>query len=94
MASYLPFRKEAPKRLVLRSNMIVATTAFVKDAVDEETGDSADDILALAIVPTEVVDDALEKLEYVENNIGVNPSKSRHKKKSRITLLFFLFSWS
>ena len=45
MAGYLPFKKEAPKRLVLRSNMIVATTAFVKDAVDEETGDSADDIL-------------------------------------------------
>ena len=81
MAGYLPFRKEAPKRLVLRSNMIVATPALVKDAVDEETGDSADDILALAIVPTEVVDDALEKLEYVENNIGVEPSKSRHKKK-------------
>ena len=81
MAGYLPFRKEAPKRLVLRSNMIVATTAFVKDVVDEETGDSADDILALAIVPTEVVDDALEKLEYVENDISVKPSKSRHKKK-------------
>ena len=81
MAGYLPFRKEAPKRLLLRCNMTVATTAFVKDAVDEETGDSADDILALAIVPTEVVDDALEKLEYVENNIGVEPSKSRHKKK-------------
>ena len=81
MAGYLPFRKEAPKRLLLRCNMTVATTAFVKDVVDEETGDSADDILALAIVPTEVVDDALEKLEYVENNIGVKHSKSRHKKK-------------
>ena len=80
MAGYLPFRKEAPKRLVLRSNMIVATTAFVKDAVDEETRDSAD-ILASAIVPTEVVDDALEKLEYVENDISVKPSNFRHKKK-------------
>ena len=80
MAGYLPFKKEAPKRLVLRNNMIVATTAFVKDAVDEETRDSAD-ILASAIVPTEVVDDALEKLEYVENDISVKPSNFRHKKK-------------
>ena len=81
MAGYLPFRKEAPKRLVLGSNMIVATTAFVKDAVDEETGDSADDILALAVVPTEVVDDTLEKLEYVENDISAKPSIFRRKKK-------------
>ena len=80
MAGYLPFRKEAPKRLVLRNNIPEATTVFIKNVVDVEIEDSAI-IIASATVPTEVVDDALEKLEYVENNIGVKPSKSRHKKK-------------
>ena len=80
MAGYLPFRKEAPKRLVLGSNMIVATTAFVKDAVDEETGDSAV-IIASETVPTEVVDNTLEKLEYVENDTGAKPFIFKRKKK-------------
>ena len=80
MAGYLPFKKEAPKRLVLRNNMPVATTVFIENVVDVEIEDGAI-IIASATVPTEVVDDTLEKLEYVENNIGVKPSKSRHKKK-------------
>ena len=80
MAGYLPFKKEAPKRLVLGNNITVAITVFVKDVVDEETEDNAD-ILASATVPTEVVDDTLEKLEYVEDDISAKPSIFRRKKK-------------
>ena len=80
MAGYLPFKKEAPKRLVLGNDMPVATTVFIKNVVEVEIEDSAV-IITSATVPTENVDDTLEKLEDVENNIGVKPSKSRHKKK-------------
>ena len=80
MAGYLPFKKEAPKRLVLGNNITVAITVFVKDVVDEETEDNAD-ILASATVPTEVVDDSLEKLECVENDTSAKPFIFRRKKK-------------
>ena len=77
MAGYLPFKKEAPKRLVLRSNMPVATTVFIENVVDVEIEDSAI-IIASA---TEDVDDTLEKLEYVEDDISAKPSIFRRKKK-------------
>ena len=80
MAGYLPFKKEAPKRLVLGNSMPVATTVFIKNVVEVEIEDSAI-ILASATVPTEVVDDTLEKLEYVEDDIGEKPSIFRRKKK-------------
>ena len=80
MTGYLPFKKEAPKRLALRNNIPGATTVFIKNVVEVEIEDSAV-VIAPATVSTEVVDDTLEKLEYVENNIGVKLSKSRHKKK-------------
>ena len=77
MAGYLPFKKEAPKRLVLRNDMPVATTVFIKNVVDVEIEDSAI-IIASA---TEDVDDTLEKLEYVEDDISAKPSIFRRKKK-------------
>ena len=80
MAGYLPFKKEAPKRLVLRNNIPEATTVFIKNVVEVEIEDSAV-IITPATVPTEVVDDTLEKLEYVENDISSKPSIFRHKKK-------------
>ena len=80
MAGYLPFKKEAPKRLVLRNNMPVATTVFIENVVDVEIEDGAI-IIASATVPTEAVDDTLEKLEYVENDISAEPSIFRRKKK-------------
>ena len=80
MAGYLPFKKEAPKRLVLRNDMPVATTVFIKNVVEVEIEDSAV-VIAPATVPTEVVDDTLEKLEYVENDISAKPSIFRRKKK-------------
>ena len=80
MAGYLPFKKEAPKRLVLRNDMPVATTVFIENVVDVEIEDGAI-IIASATVPMEVVDDTLEKLEYVEDDISVKPSIFRHKKK-------------
>ena len=80
MAGYLPFKKEAPKRLVLRNNVPGATTVFIENVVEVEIEDSAI-ILASATVPTEVVDDTLEKLEYVEDDIGAKPSIFRRKKK-------------
>lgn len=80
MAGYLPFKKEAPKRLVLRNNIPEATTVFIKNVVEVEIEDSAV-IITPATVPTEVVDDTLEKLEYVENDTGAKPSIFRHKKK-------------
>ena len=80
MAGYLPFKKEAPKRLVLRNNMPVATTVFIENVVDVEIEDGAI-IIASATVPTEAVDDTLEKLEYVENDISAKPSIFRRKKK-------------
>lgn len=80
MAGYLPFKEEAPKRLVLRNDMPVATTVFIKNVVEVEIEDSAV-IIAPATVPTEVVDDTLEKLEYVENDISAKPSIFRRKKK-------------
>ena len=80
MAGYLPFKKEAPKRLVLRNNIPEATTVFIKNVVEVEIEDSAV-IITPATVPTEVVDDTLEKLEYVENDISAKPSIFRHKKK-------------
>ena len=80
MAGYLPFKKEAPKRLVLGNNIPEATTVFIKNVVDVEIEDSAI-IIASATVPTEVVDDTLEKLEYVENDISAKPSIFRRKKK-------------
>ena len=80
MAGYLPFKKEAPKRLVLRNDMPVATTVFIENVVDVEIEDGAI-IIAPATVPTEVVDDTLEKLEYVEDDIGEKPSIFRRKKK-------------
>ena len=80
MAGYLPFIKEAPKRLVLRNNIPGATTVFIKNVVDMEIEDSAV-IITSATVPTEVVDDTLEKLEYVEDDISAKPSIFRRKKK-------------
>ena len=80
MAGYLPFKKEAPKRLVLRNNVPGATTVFIENVVDVEIEDSAI-IITSATVPTEDVDDTLEKLEYVENDIGAKPSIFRRKKK-------------
>ena len=80
MAGYLPFKKEAPKRLVLRNDMPVATTVFIENVVDVEIEDSAI-IITSATVPTEDVDDTLEKLEYVEDDIGEKPSIFRRKKK-------------
>ena len=80
MAGYLPFKKEAPKTLVLRNDMPVATTVFIKNVVEVEIEDSAV-VIASATVPTEVVDDTLEKLEYVENDISAKPSIFRRKKK-------------
>ena len=80
MAGYLPFKKEAPKRLVLRNNVPGATTVFIENVVDVEIEDGAI-IIASATVPTEVVDDTLEKLEYVEDDIGAKPSIFRRKKK-------------
>lgn len=80
MAGYLPFKEEAPKRLVLRNNIPGATTVFIKNVVEVEIEDSAV-VIASATVPTEVVDDTLEKLEYVENDISAKPSIFRRKKK-------------
>lgn len=80
MAGYLPFKEEAPKRLVLRNDMPVATTVFIKNVVEVEIEDSAV-VIAPATVPTEVVDDTLEKLEYVEDDISAKPSIFRRKKK-------------
>ena len=80
MAGYLPFKKEAPKRLVLRNNVPGATTVFIENVVDVEIEDSAI-IITSATVPTEDVDDTLEKLEYVENDISTKPSIFRRKKK-------------
>ena len=80
MAGYLPFKKETPQRLVLRNDMPVATTVFIKNVVEVEIEDSAV-VIASATVPTEVVDDTLEKLEYVENDISAKPSIFRRKKK-------------
>ena len=80
MAGYLPFKKEAPKRLVLGNNMSEATTVFIKNVVEVEIEDSAV-VIASATVPTEVVDDTLEKLEDVENDISAKPSIFRRKKK-------------
>ena len=80
MAGYLPFKKEAPKRLVLGNDMPAATTVFIKNVVEVEIEDSAI-ILASATVPTEAVDDTLEKLEYIENDISAKPSIFRRKKK-------------
>ena len=77
MAGYLPFKKEAPKRLVLRNNVPGATTVFIENVVDLEIEDSAI-IIASAI---EDVDDTLEKLEYVEDDINAKPSIFRRKKK-------------
>ena len=77
MAGYLPFKKEAPKRLVLRNNVPGATTVFIENVVDVEIADSAI-IIASAI---EDIDDTLEKLEYVENDISAKPSIFRRKKK-------------
>ena len=80
MAGYLPFKKEAPKTLVLRNDMPVATTVFIKNVVEVEIEDSAV-VIASATVPMEVVDDTLEKLEDVENDISAKPSIFRRKKK-------------
>ena len=80
MAGYLPFKKEVPKTLVLRNDMPVATTVFIKNVVEVEIEDSAV-VIASATVPTEVVDDTLEKLEDVENDISAKPSIFRRKKK-------------
>ena len=80
MAGYLPFKKEAPKTLVLRNDMPVATTVFIKNVVEVEIEDSAV-VITSATVPTEVVDDTLEKLEYVEDDISAKPSIFRRKKK-------------
>ena len=77
MAGYLPFKKEAPKRLALRNDMPVATTVFIKNVVEVEIEDSAI-IIASAI---EDVDDTLEKLEYVENDTGAKPFIFKRKKK-------------
>ena len=80
MAGYLPFKKEAPKRLVLRNNVPIATTVFIENVVDVEIEDGAI-IIASATVPTENVDDTLEKLEDVENDISAEPFIFRRKKK-------------
>ena len=80
MAGYLPFKEEAPKRLVLRNNVPGATTVFIKNVVEVEIEDSAV-VITSATVPTEVVDDTLEKLEYVEDDISAKPSIFRRKKK-------------
>ena len=80
MAGYLPFKKEAPKRLVLRNDMPVAATVFIENVVDVEIEDGAI-IIASATVPTENVDDTLEKLEDVENDISAEPFIFRRKKK-------------
>ena len=80
MAGYLPFKEEAPKRLVLRNNVPGATTVFIENVVDVEIEDSAI-IIASATVPTEVVDDTLEKLEYVEDDTDAKPFIFRRKKK-------------
>ena len=80
MAGYLPFKKEAPKRLVLRNDMPVATTVFIENVVDVEIEDGAI-IIASATVPMEVVDDTLEKLEYVEDDTDAKPFIFRRKKK-------------
>ena len=79
MAGYLPFKKEAPKRLVLRNNVPGATTVFIENVVDVEIEDSAI-IIASATVPMEVVDDTLEKLDYVEDDISAKPSIFRRTK--------------
>ena len=80
MAGYLPFKKEAPKTLVLRNDMPVATTVFIKNVVEVEIEDSAV-VITSATVPTENVDDTLEKLEDVENDISAEPFIFRRKKK-------------
>ena len=80
MAGYLPFKEEAPKRLVLRNNMPGATTVVIKNVVEVEIEDSAV-VITSATVPTENVDDTLEKLEDVENDISAKPSIFRRKKK-------------
>ena len=80
MAGYLPFKKEAPKRLVLSNSMPGATTVVIKNVVDVEIEDSAV-VITSATVPTEVVDDTLEKLEYVENDTDAKPFIFRRKKK-------------
>ena len=80
MAGYLPFKKEAAKRLVLGNDVPVATTVFIKNVVEVEIEDSAV-VIASATVPTENVDDTLEKLEDVENDISAKPSIFRRKKK-------------
>ena len=80
MAGYLPFKKEAPKTLVLRNDMPVATTVFIKNVVEVEIEDSAV-VIASATVPTENVDDTLEKLEYVEDDTDAKSSIFRRKKK-------------
>ena len=80
MAGYLPFKKEAPKRLALRNNIPEATTVFIKNVVEVEIEDSAV-IITSATVPTENVDDTLEKFEDVENDISAKPSIFRRKKK-------------
>ena len=80
MAGYLPFKKEAPKRILLRCNMKVATTVFIKNVVEVEIEDSAV-IITSATVPTENVDDTLENLDDVENDISAKPSIFRRKIK-------------
>ena len=60
--------------------MPVATTVFIKNVVEVEIEDSAV-IITSATVPTENVDDTLEKLEDVENDISAKPSIFRRKKK-------------
>ena len=80
MAGYLPFKEEAPKRLVLRNNMPGATTVVIKNVVEVEIEDSAV-VITSATVPTENVDDTLENLEDVENDISAKPSIFRRKKK-------------
>ena len=80
MAGYLPFKKEAPKTLVLRNDMPVATTVFIKNVVEVEIEDSAV-VITSATVPTENVDDTLENLKDVENDISAKPSIFRRKKK-------------
>ena len=80
MAGYLPFKKEAPKTLVLRNDMPVATTVFIKNVVEVEIEDSAV-VITSATVPTENVDDTLENLEDIENDISAKPSIFRRKKK-------------
>ena len=86
MAGYLPFKKEAPKRLVLRNNVPGATTVFIENVVDVEIEDSAI-IIASAI---EDVDDTLESLNMLKMILVRNLLFLDVKKKSRIILLFFL----